>query len=64
MKVLYKSTITCPKCGHKKEEKMPLSACQFFYDCEKCKEVLRPEKGDFAPASMWSPDDLQRPRSF
>ena len=28
------SIITCPKCGHKKEEEMPTNACQFFYVCE------------------------------
>lgn len=46
METILKSTITCPKCGHKKEELMPTSACQFFYDCENCKEVLRPKEGD------------------
>lgn len=40
------STITCPHCGHQKEETMPTNACQFFYDCEKCKAVLKPKKGD------------------
>ena len=46
MTVLLKSTITCPECGHKKEETMPTNACQFFYDWEKCKAVLKPKKGD------------------
>lgn len=41
-----KSTITCPNCGHKKEEIMPTDACQFFYECEKCKSVLKPKQGD------------------
>lgn len=41
-----KSTITCPKCGHKKEEIMPTDACQYFYDCEKCRQVLKPNQGD------------------
>jgi hypothetical protein len=40
------STITCPECGHKKEETMPTDACQFFYECENCKKVLRPLDGD------------------
>lgn len=40
--VELKSTITCPKCGHQKEEVMPTDACQYFYDCENCKEVLKP----------------------
>lgn len=38
-----KSTITCPFCGHKKEEIMPTDSCQFFYDCENCKHVLKPK---------------------
>jgi len=40
------STITCPKCGNKKEEEMPTNACQYFYECESCKGVLNPKKGD------------------
>lgn len=41
-----KSVITCPKCGHKKEEIMPVDACQIFYECENCHKILRPKKGD------------------
>jgi len=40
------STITCPKCGHQKEETMPTNACQFFYECENCNTVLKPKQGD------------------
>jgi len=40
------STITCPHCGHVKEETMPTDACQWFYECERCKTVLRPKQGD------------------
>ncbi|WP_367285388.1 GDCCVxC domain-containing (seleno)protein [Arcicella rosea] len=40
------SIITCPKCGHRKLETMPTDACQFFYECEKCKVVLKPQSGD------------------
>lgn len=46
MKVQLISTITCPECGHKKEEIMPTDGCQFFYECENCKKVLRPLDGD------------------
>lgn len=46
MKTKLISTITCPECGHKKEETMPTDACQFFYECENCKKVLRPLDGD------------------
>ena len=44
--IVLKSTITCPECGYKKEEKMPTNACQFFYDCENCKTLIRPKQGD------------------
>jgi len=40
------STITCPNCGHKKTEEMPTDTCQFFYECEICKTVLRSRDGD------------------
>ena len=30
------STITCPRCGHRASERMPVDACQFFYDCKGC----------------------------
>ena len=46
MKIELKSTITCPYCGHKKEEEMPTDACQFFYECENCKTVIKAKKGD------------------
>ena len=40
------SVITCPECSHSKEEQMPTDACQFFYECENCKTILRPNHGD------------------
>ena len=40
------SVITCPECGFMKEEKMPTNACQYFYDCENCQAVLKPQEGD------------------
>lgn len=45
-KILSKSVITCPNCQHQKEEKMPINACQFFYECENCHEILKPKAGD------------------
>jgi hypothetical protein len=45
-KVELKSIITCPHCGHKKLETMPTDACQYFYECENCKKVLKPKPGD------------------
>lgn len=40
------STIVCPQCGFAKEETMPTDVCQFFYECENCKTMLRPKAGD------------------
>lgn len=40
------STILCPECGHSKKERMPTNACQYFYECEQCGELLRPKAGD------------------
>ena len=40
------STIICPECGHSEREEMPTNACQFFYDCKGCGEVLRLLPGD------------------
>jgi hypothetical protein len=46
MNVLLESTLTCPHCGHRKTETMPTDACLFFYECERCHELLRPKAGD------------------
>ena len=40
------STITCPQCGHAKEETMPTDACMFFYVCEGCGFRLKAKQGD------------------
>jgi hypothetical protein len=40
--ILLQSTITCPECKHQKEETMPTDACQYFYECENCKKILKP----------------------
>ena len=41
-----KSTITCPHCRHMKGETMPTDACQYFYECENCKKIVKPKEGD------------------
>ena len=41
-----RSEITCPHCGHRKVEEMPTDACQFFYECEDSRTLLRPKLGD------------------
>jgi hypothetical protein len=43
---VLESVLTCPQCGHAKQEAMPTDACQFFYECERCNAVLRPTPED------------------
>jgi len=43
---IMESVITCPKCGHRKRERMPTDTCQFFYECPGCHTLLRPKAGD------------------
>jgi len=44
--VMLYSEITCPFCGYKKVEKMPEDSCLIFYECEKCKKIIKPIAGD------------------
>jgi MerC mercury resistance protein len=44
--VELQSTITCPQCGHQKQETMPTDACLYFYECQSCQAMLRPKPGD------------------
>jgi hypothetical protein len=44
--VILESIITCPSCGHQKQEIMPTDACQYFYECESCRTRLKPKHGD------------------
>ncbi|MDH3439518.1 MAG: hypothetical protein OEM63_02110 [Gammaproteobacteria bacterium] len=40
------SDINCPECGHIEREKMPVNACQYFYDCKGCAAVIKALPGD------------------
>ena len=46
MTVVLESVVTCPLCGHAKQELMPTDACQWLYDCTHCHAVLKPKPGD------------------
>ena len=39
-------TLTCPHCGHRAAETMPLNQCIYFYECRGCRVVLKPKAGD------------------
>lgn len=45
-KIITQSTITCPVCGAKHKEKMPLDSCQYFWECPSCHQVIKAKKGD------------------
>jgi hypothetical protein len=44
--MILTATLTCPLCGFKAVEPMPVNACVYFYDCRGCSAVLRPKAGD------------------
>ncbi len=44
--ISIKSEITCPKCGHKEMEILPMEICQIKYTCKSCKIILYPKEGD------------------
>jgi hypothetical protein len=40
------SVITCPECRFSREETMPADACQFYWECPRCRALIRPKPGD------------------
>ncbi len=46
MKLILKTIISCPLCGFSKEETMPQDACHYYYECQNCKQVIKPQKGN------------------
>ena len=46
MKIILESTITCPVCQHIETENMPINACEYFYNCKSCGELLKAQNGD------------------
>lgn len=44
--VITTAILTCPKCGKEQEARMPMDACQYFYKCSGCGEMLKPKDGD------------------
>ena len=45
-KIILESTLTCPECGFQKTEIMPTDSCQWYYECSKCKKLIKPRSGD------------------
>ncbi|HVF69321.1 MAG TPA: GDCCVxC domain-containing (seleno)protein [Xanthomonadales bacterium] len=45
-KIVTSTTLTCPNCGTGQVVEMPINACQYFYKCQSCKDMLKPKQGD------------------
>jgi hypothetical protein len=43
--VQFRSTITCPHCGHAATETMSAVSCAIVYDCEGCGGRIVPKPG-------------------
>jgi hypothetical protein len=43
--LILESVLTCPDCGHASMEVMPTDACVYFYECRRCRALLRPKLG-------------------
>lgn len=46
MEIRTEAVFKCPKCNTKQMVKMPIDACQYFYKCVSCNEIIKPKKGD------------------
>jgi hypothetical protein len=44
--VILESTLTCPTCGYKEQETMPVDSCQYIYECGACHALHKPKPGD------------------
>jgi hypothetical protein len=40
------STLTCPECGYRTEDTMPIDRCVYFFQCAACSRLLKPTPGD------------------
>ncbi|WP_088694852.1 MULTISPECIES: GDCCVxC domain-containing (seleno)protein [unclassified Rhizobium] len=41
-----RSILTCPLCGHRSVETMPVDACVWVHECRGCGATLKPKQGD------------------
>ncbi|MCX7893369.1 MAG: hypothetical protein N2544_13520 [Burkholderiales bacterium] len=46
MDIVTHCVLTCPQCGARSEQEMPVDACVYFFECEACHALLRPKPGD------------------
>ena len=46
IKIELVSKLTCPQCGFKSSETMPIDRCLYYYECQGCGHLLKPIAGD------------------
>jgi len=39
------STVQCPRCGFRSQERMPTDYCLVRYECKNCGYIMTPKKG-------------------
>ena len=44
--LVLQSTLTCPVCGYREDERMPEDSCQYIYGCGACHALHKPKDGD------------------
>ena len=40
------SELTCPQCGHRSSETMPVDRCLYYHECRHCGVLFKPLPGD------------------
>jgi uncharacterized C2H2 Zn-finger protein len=56
MAMILETTLTCPACQAASRATMPTDACQFFYRCPSCGQIIRPKAGDCCVFCSYSPE--------
>lgn len=44
--IITLARLTCPNCGYMETVEMATNACQHFYRCKACENVMKPKPGD------------------
>ena len=63
MKIITKTKLTCPICGFVQEVEMSENACQYFYECIHCGEILKPQDGNCCVFCSYA-EDLCPPKQI
>lgn len=61
MNIKTEAILNCPKCNTKQQVEMPMNACQHFFKCISCGELLKPKDRDCCVFCSYS-DSLCPPK--